>query len=178
VSPRWIALVHQLPERTRLRTPVLRGDEPACERAADALAAVPGVRKVAVRPYTGSILVDHEPTVGADVLVAEARRVLDCTRVVARGEPVPVDGEVPAFSALARKMAHAALEIDREVRRHTEGAVDLGTLAALGFVGAGMLEVATSDHLRLPPWFNLGWWAFRTFMTTERDEIQAELESR
>jgi hypothetical protein len=26
----------------------------------------------------------------------------------------------------------------------------------------------------LPPWFNLAWWGFRTFMTTEQPEIQAD----
>ena len=44
---RWLAIAHHLPERTRLRSPVLRRDPPLCERLADALAALPvdeGVR--------------------------------------------------------------------------------------------------------------------------------------
>jgi hypothetical protein len=55
----------------------------------------------------------------------------------------------------------------------TPGAVDLGTLATLAFVGAGALEVAVSKKLPMPPWFNLAWWGFRTFMTVEKPEIDA-----
>jgi hypothetical protein len=28
----------------------------------------------------------------------------------------------------------------------------------------------------LPPWFNLAWWGFRTFVTTEQAAIRAETE--
>jgi hypothetical protein len=174
VTPRWIAIAHRLPERTRLRSPVLRSDPPACERLADALAHVAGVRQVAIRPYTGSILIEHDARVAVDTLVAEAQRVLSATTVLQRGDAPPVDGDVPAFSSLARKVAHACLEIDRDLRRSTDGVVDLGTLAALGFAGAGAMEIAASGKLPLPPWFNLAWWAFRTFVTTEKEEIEAE----
>lgn len=171
---RWIAIAHRLPERTRLRTPVLRRDRAACERVADALAKVAGVREVKVRPYTGSILVEHEPELAPETIVAAAQKVLDTPRVLAPGERPPVDGEVPAFSSLARKVVHACLEIDRDVRRETDGSVDLGTLATLGFIGAGAAEVVATGKLPMPPWFNLAWWAFRMFTTTEKEEIDAE----
>ena len=171
---RWIQIAHHLPDRTRLRTPVLRRDQSACERVADALAGIGGVRQVAVRPYTGSILIDHEARVSIDAVVAEARRVLGIERVLAAGERPPLDPQVPAFSALARKLVAAVLEIDRDIRRGTAGTADLGTLATLGFIGAGAAEIVATGELPLPPWFNLSWWAFRMFTTTERDEIELE----
>ena len=173
---RWLAVAHHLPNRTRLRSPVLRRDVPACERLADAFARIPGVSKVAVRPYTGSVLVDHHERVALDDLVGEARRVLDCARVLAPGEHEPVDHNVPAFSSLARKLAASVLEIDRDIRRGSDGSVDLGTLATLGFIGAGAVEIGATGKLPLPPWFNLAWWAFNLFMATEQDEIAAECE--
>jgi hypothetical protein len=171
---RWLMIVHRLPERTRLRTPVLRKDPDACAKLADSLAAVPGVREVAVRPYTGSILVEHADGITADMLVAHVKDALAIERVLATGEHPPVDLEVPPFSKIAHEVAVAVREIDREIRRRSEGAADLGILATLGFFGAGAAEVIGSGRLPLPPWFNLAWWGFRTFMTTEQLAIDAE----
>lgn len=177
MTPRWIQIAHHLPDRTRLRTPVLRKDQAACERVADVLATISGVRQVAVRPYTGSILIEHDPGTSVDAMVAEARRVLAIAQVLAPGERPPIDQQVPAFSSLARKLVAAVLEIDRDIRRGTDGTVDLGTLATLGMIGGGAAEVAATGKLPLPPWFNLAWWAFRMFTTTEREEIDVERQN-
>ena len=57
------------------------------------------------------------------------------------------------------------------------GAVISGYAILDGFdLGAGAADVIASGKLPLPPWFNLAWWGFRTFMTTEQPEIQAEDE--
>jgi len=162
----WLVVVHRLPERTRLRSPVLRKTPAACTRLADALAAVPGVREVRIRPYTGSALIVHEAGVALDALTEVACGALDGARLLAHGEPPPLSAAVPAFSSVRQKLAALARELDRDIRRSSDGSVDLGTLATLGLVGAGAAQVATSGELPMPPWFNLAWWAYRTFMTT------------
>lgn len=172
---RWVTIAHRLPDRLRLRSPCLRGDPVVGEQVADALAAVPGVAEVRVRPYTGSALIQHDHRVSADALVEVCRRVLQCSHVLPPGEAPPVDEEVPLFSSLARKLAGTVREVDRDILRSTEGAIDLGTLTTLGFLGAGAMNVVLSKRIELPPWFNLAWWAFRTFMTAEQDEILAEV---
>ncbi|MGE5181977.1 MAG: HMA2 domain-containing protein [Acidobacteriota bacterium] len=178
MTGRWLAVAHELPERTRLRTPILRKDVAACERVADALSALGGVREVRVRPYTGSVLVTHADDVTAKLLVEVVARELGNPRVLAPGERPPVEGEAPPLASLARKLVHAIREIDEDVRRATDGTVDLGTLTTLGFVGAGAVDVARSGELPLPPWFQLAWWGFRTFVTTEQEEIRAECDGR
>lgn len=172
----WLAISHELPERTRLRSPILRKDVAACERVADALADVGGVREVRVRPYTGSVLIVHADDVTAKSLLDVVARALGNPKILAPGERPPVEGDVPAMTSLARKVVHAIREIDDEVKRATEGTIDLGTLTTLGFVGAGALEIAGTGQLPLPPWFNLAWWGFRTFVTTEQEEIRAECD--
>jgi hypothetical protein len=169
----WIQIVHQLPERTRLRAEPLRKDEARCEQVADALAAVRGVREVVARPYTGSVLVHHTRDVAAQQLAEIAARLLDAA-ILPLGALPPPPKEAPPFSAVARKLAQAIGEIDRDVRIRTEGAADLGTLATLGFFAAGAAEIVAARELPLPPWFNLAWWGYRTFMTTERAEIEIE----
>jgi len=171
---RWLAVVHQLPERTRLRTPVLRKDPATCARLADTLAGVTGVREVAVRPFTGSILVEHAATLTADALVDTVRAALAIDRVLKPGEEEPLPPEPPRRSSIARQLALAVRELDRDIRRGSEGTVDLGTIATLTFLGAGAADVVTTGQLPLPPWFNLAWWAFRTFMEVERGVIDGE----
>jgi hypothetical protein len=162
----WLAIAHHLPERTRLRSPALRRTAAACTRLADALAAVPGVREVRVRPYTGSALILHDAGVAVAALTEAASGALDGARVLAPGEAPPLSTAVPAFSSIRQQLAAIAREIDRDIRRSSDGSVDLGTLATLGFVGAGAAQVAATGELPMPPWFNLAWWAYRTFMTT------------
>lgn len=162
----WLVIAHHLPERTRLRSPVLRKTPAACTRLADALAAVPGVREVRIRPYTGSALILHDPGIALDALTEVASGALDGARVLAHGEAPPLSAAVPAFSTLRQKLAALARELDRDIRRSSDGSVDLGTLATLGLVSAGAAGVAATGELPMPPWFNLAWWAYRTFMTT------------
>jgi hypothetical protein len=170
----WLAVTHHLPERTRLRTSALRKDPGACTRVADSLAARDGVRAVAVRPYTGSILVEHAATVAVTDLVDHVKRTLTIEHVLAPGEHPPAPADLPPFSRIARELAVAVREIDRDIRRHSEGVADLGILATLGFFTAGAAEVLASRKLPLPPWFNLAWWGYRTFMTAEQRVIEAE----
>jgi hypothetical protein len=166
---RWLTVAHHLPGRTRLRTPVLRKEASACERLADALAAIPGVREVKVRPYTGSVLIEHEDQLPIGTLVEAARVTLAIDHILAVGEKPPLEAEVPPFSSIARKVVLAARDLDRDVRRGSDGTIDLGMLATLGFLSAGAAEVVASGKLPLPPWFTLAWWGFRTFMTTESE---------
>jgi hypothetical protein len=54
-------------------------------------------------------------------------------------------------------------DLNRSVLLATEGRLDLGALAGLGFLSLGAAEIAATRALPAPPWFNLAWWAFRTF---------------
>jgi hypothetical protein len=168
---RCLQIVHAIPGRTRLRCAALRGAIDDVNRLADALAAAPGVHETSIRPFTGSILVLHDPSVTSAALIEVAQRVLACDRVLARGERPPFEGAVPELSKVAKLAAAAFRDLDRDVLRASEGSLDLGTLATLGFVGAGAVGLAFAREVEMPPWFNLAWWGYRTFMTNEQDEI-------
>jgi hypothetical protein len=170
---RWIQLVHAIPGRTRLRFPALRQESALVERAADQLAAIPGVLEVKVRPYTGSILITHDASVTNATVLDAAQRIVAADRVLATGEAPPESADAPKLSRIAQLAAHAFREIDRDVLRKTGGSFDLGTLATLGFFTAGALEVGAEGEIQMPPWFNLAWWGYRTFMTNELAEIAA-----
>lgn len=170
---RYLQIIHVLPGRVRLRCPALREDRDGADRVADALSQTAGVDEVKVRPYTGSILITHDPAMKLEPLVEVARRALACDRVVALGEQPPLPREVPELAHIAKTLASAVATLDRDMLRVTEGDLDLGTLVTLGFFSVGAIQAVVDRELPLPPWFNLAWWGYRTFMTAEQDEIEA-----
>ncbi len=119
------------------------------------------------------MLVSHERSVTASSLAEAAGRVLD-VRVLARGEAPPVPDHVPPLSSVAKNLAHMVRELDRDIRRKSDGSVDLGTLVTLGLFGAGAAEVVATGKMPAPPWFNLAWWGVRTFVSAEHEEIEAD----
>jgi len=169
----WIQVVHQLPGRTRLLSAVLRRDEGRCEKLADALTAMRGIREVRVRPYTGTVLVSHDRSLTANTIAEAAGHMLE-VRVLARGGNPPLPDHVPPLSSVAKNLAHMVREIDRDIRRKSDGSVDLGTLVTLGLLGAGAAEVVATGTMPAPPWFNLAWWGIRTFVSAEHEEIEAD----
>lgn len=175
--PRVIYVIHSSPGRTRLRLPWLRRDAERATPLADGLLKLKGVEEVQVRPFTGSVLCVHDPQeLDVEGLLDEVRRLTGVDAVVRPGEEPP-DGDVllralSEGSGVARAASRFFKGVNVDVLRATEGRMDLGTLAALGFAVVGAVEVAATGKLPLPKWFNLGWWAFRTFATVEGVAIQ------
>jgi hypothetical protein len=175
--PRVIYLVHTSHGRTRLRLPCLRRDANLATPLAEGLQQVRGVEEVEVRPFTGSVLCVHDPyELSVDALLEEVRRLSGITTVVRPGEETPEEETellraLEEGSGIARAASQFFKGVNVDVLRASEGRADLGTLAALGFAVAGAAEVVRTRKLPFPPWFNLAWWAFRTFATVETTAI-------
>lgn len=176
---RLIYLVHECTGRTRLRIPLLRSKGELAEPLADGLAGLDGMEEVKIRPFTGSVLSRFDPW------KLDTERILHRTRDIIGDMPVVRSGEHPEFEdqALAEQAAAEGSKVARalvgmvkgmnlEMLRATGGSVDLGTLAAAGFLAAGVTEIVRAKKVPMPPWFNLGWWAFRTFSTVEKNAIE------
>lgn len=171
-SPRYFRIAHQLPGRLRLRLSWLARAPHEAPPVADHLAQLPGMAEVAIRPRTGSVLCDFDETrLDPDRIVAALRELVPDVAYVPPGEPAPGardPGRPRKGSTLAHALAGAVREIDTDIVEATDGHLDLGTIAALAFMGAGAGEVLFTRQLPVPPWFNLAWWAFRTFTMFEQ----------
>ncbi|WP_223637961.1 HMA2 domain-containing protein [Corallococcus sp. EGB] len=175
---RIIYVIHASPGRTRLRLPWLRHDAKQAASLADALLQLKGMKEVQVRPFTGSVLCLHDPR------DPDVERVLEAVRLHTGVDTVVHPGEEPPEeeqellrslaegSGVARAASLFVKGVNLDVLRATEGRMDLGVLATLGFAAAGAVEVAAKGKLAAPPWFSLGWWAFRTFVTMETVAIR------
>jgi hypothetical protein len=177
LAPRVIQLVHELPGRVRLRLPWLRQHPDEARDLAEALARLDASMEVELRPWTGSLLCRYDPErLDGDRIVAAVRRETAVTSVRRPGEHAPeLDaGMRRAAGVRASRFSSAMREsfrgINRSVMRQTEGHLDLGALAALGFLALGAAEIASMRRLPAPPWFNLAWWSFRTLTIFGEDE--------
>jgi hypothetical protein len=105
---------------------------------------------------TGSVLCHHDQRLAAASILEVLRRRDGANVVLLHpGEVPPAPAVADGPSAVARSVAAAFRSVNRDILRGTEGALDLGTLTTLGFMGAGAVEVAVKGNLPLPPWFNL-----------------------
>jgi hypothetical protein len=177
LSPRVIQLVHELPGRLRMRLPWLRQQPDEARGLADALARLDVSMDVALRPWTGSLLCRYDPErIDGERIVAAVRRETGVASVRRPGEHAPeLDAGIRrAAGVRASRFSSAMREsfrgINRSVMRQTEGHLDLGALAALGFLALGAAEIASMRRLPAPPWFNLAWWSFRTLTIFGEDE--------
>ena len=172
--PRVIHLVHSSPGRTRLRLPWLRSAPAEGAPLADTLAALNGMLEAAVRPRTGSVLCQYDPDLlDPERIIAAVRRHTRVALVVRPGEESPAEAVayerefLAEESSFSRALTKSFKGIDRDVLVATDGRLDLGTLTGLGFLGVGAAEILVTSKLPAPPWFNLAWWAFRTFTMFE-----------
>jgi hypothetical protein len=169
-APRIIRRVHGLPGRTRLRLPWLHECPEEAAPLADALAELDPSLEVHIRPWTGSVLCSYDPErLDEDAIVGAVRRHTAVATVLDPGESHPeLDDRVEtavadSASSVRRAVTAAFRDLNREVLRASDGRLDLGAVTGLGFLGVGALEIASSRTVPAPPWFNLAWWAFRTF---------------
>jgi hypothetical protein len=171
---RYIQTIHSVPGRARFRLPWLRHHPDEATRLSEELAREPGMLEVEIRSRTGSVLCRHDPH-----RLDEARlrqRLIEATGVqttLGPDEPTPVPPRIAqgTRAIVARELAGVFNDLDDGVLRATQGALDMGTLLTIGLAAAGALQVAVRGQLPPPPWFTLGWWGFRTFLTFERDAL-------
>jgi hypothetical protein len=167
--PKLIRIEHSLPGRVRLRLPWLHDERVIGEPVADRLSALAGMKEVRVRMFTGSVLCIFDPAQLDEARIIE--EIKDHTHVDAvlrRDEPLPhelrkklrPDREA---NRIARAAERFFAGVNEDVLEASEGRLDLGTLTSVTFATVGAAEIATMRDLPFPPWFQLAWWAFRTF---------------
>lgn len=183
LRPRVIQLVHACPGRVRLRLPWLRDAHEEAVALADHLAELDPSLRAELRPWTGSVLCTYDPgRLDAEQVLRAVRRHTRVAAVKRQGERSPeVDAEYARAArakvgTLTRTLGQGVRELNEEVLRSTDGRLDLGAVTGLGFLAVGAAEIASARTVPAPPWFNLAWWAFRTFTLFGRDEAEPESE--
>jgi hypothetical protein len=168
VAPLRIAeplrLIHHHPGRLRVRADVLRGDSEAAQAVREALQHLPGVRRVAHVPFTGSVLIEYEPgQVEPDAILGRAAQAAGLEGVVDEAS-LPHDPRAPAHG-----VALGARALDEVTRALSGGRTDLRVLVPAALAGAAVVSFLRRPFL--PNWDNLLWWSYSTFRDLNHAEI-------
>ncbi len=173
-TERRIQLVHHVPGRTRFRLSWLQEAHEEARQIATQLAERAGVLEVRVQPRTGSVLCLHEPALGVDSLLEELRRITGVGAVLRPGEKAPPPVQAPARgSSVGGATIGFFRDLDRDVRRVTEGRLDLATVAVAAFAGIGTVNTVVAGELPIPPWYSMAWWSFRVLATVEAEALES-----
>ena len=184
-----VQVVHAMPGRVRLRISKVRDNPAFAQKAQDKLGRVPGIKRVEVKPLTGSVLIFYD---AAALLAAGATAAL-------------TDGFSELFPELGAEALNLGIEslvhilsggekdtpsgnftdsmgnINAQVARIT-GGYDLKLLIPMSFLFFGVRSLVTSEKVAAPAWYDYLWFAFASFSMMSQwavtQEVQADLEKR
>lgn len=137
-------LSSRAPGRLRFRVPSRRGDSPYFEALKTECAKLSGLKSVEVNPSTASLLLVFDPALelSPDAVAAE----FDLKLMLSDRMP------------LEKRVSRQVGLIDSNLRRLTGGELDLGGIAFLGCLAAGVYQVG-AGNLAMPAWFVAFWYA-------------------
>jgi hypothetical protein len=128
-------LVHRMPGRARIRIPAERSNDGYFRELEKQLGAFEGVRDVATRPLTGSVVLLHEGEL-TDVLDRAEREGLFAVR----------SSDLEDKSLLGQ-ISDGISELDEEVKKRTDSRWDLSTMGFFALLGASAYQLARGDFL-------------------------------
>jgi hypothetical protein len=164
-----IELRHAIPGRVRLRIPGIKGQAEMAREVERQLAGLAVVRRVAVSPVTGSVLVIYDPADSA--AIADLARImipgLDLDGLSSPGAGDPAVAAATATSAPAVAVADFARRLNTRVEAAT-GVADLRFLVPASLFVGGLIRLIASKQLTSPAWYDFFWFAFGTFATMNR----------
>lgn len=173
-------IAHMMPGRLRIRVPAARGNPELLEQTRALFNGVAGLRKVTMKPDSGSIVLHYDPVQAAAVeaelwqrwkaakpsLPRKPRRehaarpgdeISEVTRQI-EAEAEFLAGR----SETARLLVQFFKDFDAEVKRLTSNTVDLKILLALGL--AVVTFIGVGAHAATPMWVTLVLFALNHFL--------------
>jgi Heavy metal associated domain 2 len=125
---------HSAAGRLRIKVPGRRGNTGYFAQAEKRFAECPGVRRVAVNPLTGSILIEHATDTAAILDFAET------------GDVLSLRPEREAVS-LAANLQETAADMDRRLRQAAGDALDLWSATSLIFLALACIQLLRGHYM-------------------------------
>lgn len=177
--PRLVYRAHQSPGRLRFRLTWLHDRPEEATALAERLADVPGVARVRVRAFTGSVLLLFDPDVtDAAQVTAALLAATGVPHVNVAGEETReeirsiIQDSTEAGSELSQVAVRVFERLHVDFLRLTGGRVSLGAALAMTMWGGAALRIAADGRLELPAWHELLWLGFRSFFVLEQRAIE------
>ncbi len=152
---------HNSRGRLRIKIASLKGEEKALAEWKDQLAQCPGVSSVDISPVTGSILLIHQTSIDAIAEYAKSKELFLLQQ--AR----QIQGR--SSGNLHQNITETFKGMDEKVRNLTDGDMNLGGMAFVVLVGAGVIQILNGNAGALP-WYGAFWYAFNIFLKSKEPE--------
>jgi hypothetical protein len=183
-AARSARIVHHVPGRLRIKVKGVRGEAAFFAAVQRVIGGLSGVESVRVNPSSSSIVIDYrpadtvfrfrlqdDPDIGS-WLQLEGEDAL----AAAVDEAVVVGARyLQRHSRLAESIVSTSEQLDFELRKASNGMLDLKVLLPLGMAAVTSLHKARSRGT--PMWLTVGTFAFNAFLTLHRHRIDAPVIS-
>lgn len=148
---------HKTRSRIRLKIPSKRKDHAFFAYIAEKMSSVEGVSSVEAYPLTGSILLLHSSDPDRIIEMASVAGGLRFAR------------NAGSRTNLHRRVSETFKGIDIALRDVTANELDVGGLAVLTLLGAGIYQIL-KGNLTAVPWYAAGWYALNIFLKSNSGE--------
>jgi len=152
---------HNSPGRFRVKIAALKGDERALAACKEQFTQCPGISRVEVNATTGSMLFLHETSMAA---IAEYARTKE---IFVLREQSREKGMNPGN--LHQNITETFKGIDNKIKSLTDGEMNMGGVAFVVLLGAGVIQIASGNAGALP-WYGAFWYAFNVFLKSKEPE--------
>jgi hypothetical protein len=171
--PHTAQVIHHIPGRMRVKLSHAKGKPAVLDRIKKSVSQMPGVTSVDTNSTTGSLLVNYEPNGFEQFhnsLSDHAKReglftfeLPELTEVDGIAEKIEVEAEFLAeHSQLARAVVDFCKQVNNDVKRATNNAVDLNVLVPLGL--AAYTFTSQDAMMSTPLWVTLGIFSLNSFV--------------
>jgi hypothetical protein len=144
-------LVHRTPGRLRLKIPSRKGDISYFASLGKQLSGLDGVDKVMVNPLTGSALFIHNANRAMIAEYAMANNLFSLKRL----DSYP--------TGLQQRVSETFNGFNAQMKVLTCGEIDMGGLAFLALLGAGIYQISRGNIAAIP-WYAAFWYALNIFL--------------
>lgn len=180
MAARSARIVHHVPGRLRIKVMGVRAEAEFFAEVQRVIGTLHGVDTVRVNPASSSIVVDYRPSdtvfhfrLQEDPDVGSWLRLDGEDALLAEIDEAVTTGAryLERHSRLAEVIVSTAEQLDSNLRRASEGLLDLKVLLPLGVAAATSLHKARSRGT--PMWLTVSTFAFNAFLTLHRHRIDA-----
>jgi hypothetical protein len=142
---------HQTTGRLRIKIPSRKKDQAYLTGLKERLSGCEGIETVDVNPLTGSILINHK--VNSETIAQYALA----------NDLFSLKGIASFPAGLQRRISGTFKGIDTQLKTFTGGEIDIGGLAFLVLLGAGIYQLSIGNITALP-WYGAFWYALNIFL--------------
>ncbi|HXX82138.1 MAG TPA: hypothetical protein VEI46_11355 [Thermodesulfovibrionales bacterium] len=145
---------HQTTGRLRIKIPARKGDNTYFNALKEHFSALEGVRDLQLNPTTGSVLILHTLDNQSVAQYATANNMFSLT------------GANPSSASLHLRVTETFKGMNNQVRAFTSGEINIGSLAFLGLMGAGIYQIGKGNFTAIP-WYTAFWYALNIFLKSQ-----------